>query len=56
MRRFIATVQRPALLEIACAGLRLPMLNMFARQVFFGRGSFPDVESPSPAGLLREAL
>jgi flavin-dependent dehydrogenase len=56
MRRFIATVQRPVLLEIACAGLRLPMLNMFARHVFFGRGSFPDVKSPSPAGLLREAL
>jgi flavin-dependent dehydrogenase len=56
MRRFIATVQRPALLEIACAGLRLPMLNMFARHVFFGRGSFPDVKSPSQARLLREAL
>jgi len=56
MRRFIATVQRPALLEIACVGLRLPMVNMFARHVFFGRGSFPDVKGSSAVGLLREAL
>jgi flavin-dependent dehydrogenase len=56
MRRFIAAVQRPALLEIACAGLRLPGVNRFARHIFFGRGSFPDVKGLSQPGLLREAL
>jgi len=44
MRRLIASVRRPELLEFACAGLRLPVLNSFARHVFFGRGSFPDVD------------
>src|SRR6185312_14071113 len=44
MRRIVATVRRPALLEIACASLRLPILHSFAWHVFFGRGSFPDVK------------
>jgi hypothetical protein len=26
--------------------LRVPLLNRLARHVFFGRGSFPDVEMP----------
>jgi flavin-dependent dehydrogenase len=55
MRRFIASVQSPALLEVACAGLRLPVVNKFARHIFFGRGSFPDVKGLSQSGLLREA-
>lgn len=46
MRRLVATVRHPALLELACWGLRLPVLNSFARHVFFGRGSFPDVKAP----------
>jgi flavin-dependent dehydrogenase len=46
MRRLVANVRQPALLELACAGLRLPLLNSFARHVFFGRGSFPDVKAP----------
>jgi flavin-dependent dehydrogenase len=44
MRRLISTVRHPALLEITCASLRLPLFKSFARQVFFGRGSFPDVD------------
>jgi flavin-dependent dehydrogenase len=56
IRRAIATVRRPALLEIACASLRLPILNSFAWHVFFGRGSFPDVKGPLQPGLLPEAL
>jgi flavin-dependent dehydrogenase len=43
MRRLIAHMQEPALLELGCAALRLPLLNSLARHVFFGRGSFPDV-------------
>ena len=45
MRRTIAKLNQPAL-EIACATLRLPLISMFARHIFFGRGSFPDIKSP----------
>ena len=45
MRRLFTAVREPALLELSCAALRLPLLRGFARHVFFGRGSFPDVES-----------
>jgi flavin-dependent dehydrogenase len=45
MRRLVSTVRQPALLELACASLRLPVLNSFAWHVFFGRGSFPDVDA-----------
>ena len=44
MRRLASSLRRPALVELACASLRLPMLDRFAGHVFFGRGSFPDVE------------
>jgi len=47
MRRLVANIRHPALIEIACASLRLPVLNSFARHVFFGRGSFPDVQAPA---------
>jgi flavin-dependent dehydrogenase len=43
-RRIAATVGQRHLLELGCAVLRLPLLNKLARHVFFGRGSFPDVE------------
>jgi flavin-dependent dehydrogenase len=43
MRRMISNIRQPALLELACAGMRLPVLNWFARHIFFGRGSFPNV-------------
>jgi flavin-dependent dehydrogenase len=54
MRRLIANVRQPALIELACAAMRLPVLNSFAWHVFFGRGSFPDmnVESASQAAVL----
>jgi len=45
MRRMIAAVQAPPLLEIGCALLRMPVLNSLAWHVFFGRGSFPDMDS-----------
>jgi len=47
MRRLVANIRHPALIEIACASLRLPVLKSFARHVFFGRGSFPDVQAPA---------
>jgi flavin-dependent dehydrogenase len=45
MRRLLATAGSPALVEAGCALLRLPPLDALARHVFFGRGSFPDVET-----------
>lgn len=45
MRRIIASVKSQFLLEIGCAFLRLPIIKNFAKHVFFGRGSFPDLES-----------
>ena len=59
MRRLVATVRQPLLLELACASLRLPILNSFAWHVFFGRGSFPDVDvkfAPRPACEARGVL
>lgn len=57
MRRLIASVRQPALLELACAALRLPPLKGVARHVFFGRGSFPDVDSVLlPQLAVRKAL
>ena len=44
MRRLIARARHPALLELGCAAMRLPLLNRLAWQVFFGRGSFPDTQ------------
>jgi flavin-dependent dehydrogenase len=44
MRRAIAGVQSRPLMELGCALFRLPGFYSFARHVFFGRGSFPDVE------------
>ena len=43
-RRIAARIASPLLMEIGCAGLRLPVLSQVAAHVFFGRGSFPDVE------------
>lgn len=42
MRRAIATVRSPALMEAGCALLRTPPLSGLAHHVFFGRGSFPE--------------
>jgi len=51
MRKLVSTVRHPALLEFTCATLRLPLFNSIAWHVFFGRGSFPDVDvqfAPAP--------
>ncbi len=48
MRRIVATARQPGLMELACASLRLPILNRFAWHVFFGRGSFPDIDFEVP--------
>jgi len=45
MRRLASTFRQRQLMELACAGLRLPVINSFAWHVFFGRGSFPDVNA-----------
>jgi len=44
-RRIASTLGQRQLLELGCAVLRLPVLNRIARHVFFGRGSFPDVDA-----------
>ncbi|MFN2393527.1 MAG: NAD(P)/FAD-dependent oxidoreductase [Pyrinomonadaceae bacterium] len=44
MRKIIAAFTNQTLLEIGCAVMRLPIFKKFAAHVFFGRGSFPDVE------------
>lgn len=43
MRRAIALVKSRPILELACWFMRGSVGNRFARHVFFGRGSFPDV-------------
>jgi 2-polyprenyl-6-methoxyphenol hydroxylase-like FAD-dependent oxidoreductase len=45
-RRMASTIHQRNLLELGCAILRVPLVNRLARHVFFGRGSFPDVEMP----------
>ena len=55
MRRMIATFTNQTLLEIGCAFLRLPIIKNFAKHVFFGRGSFPDVENLQPRRDTKEA-
>lgn len=44
-RRIASTFDQRQLVELGCAILRFPLLNRLARHVFFGRGSFPDVEA-----------
>jgi len=55
MRRLFTAVHEPALLELSCAALRLPLLRRLAWHVFFGRRSFPDVEPVvrNPAAIQR---
>ena len=48
-RRIASTFDQRQLIELGCAVLRLPQLNRVARHVFFGRGSFPDVEGLAPS-------
>jgi flavin-dependent dehydrogenase len=44
-RRVAAHLQSPLVAEVACAAFRLPLVKTLAAKVFFGRGSFPDVQS-----------
>jgi len=48
MRKLIAAIGNQALMEASCAFLRSPLGKKFAEEVFFGRGSFPDVELALP--------
>lgn len=56
MRRLASLVRQPALVELGCAGLRLPLLRSFAGHVFFGRGSFPDVGANPESETLVETM
>ena len=52
MRRMMAVAQPTALVELGCALLRMPLISSLAWHVFFGRGSFPDMDlrlAPQPA-------
>jgi hypothetical protein len=52
MRRMMSTAQPAALVELGCALLRLPLIDSLAWHVFFGRGSFSDMDlrlAPQPA-------
>jgi flavin-dependent dehydrogenase len=52
-RRIAASSNQRDLLELGCSILRLPFLNRIARHIFFGRGSFPDVEETATDALLQ---
>jgi len=52
-RRIASTFDQRHLLELGCAVLRLPFLNRIAHHIFFGRGSFPDVEEAATDALLQ---
>jgi flavin-dependent dehydrogenase len=43
LRALLSRLRHPALLELACAALRMFPLDRVAEKVFFGRGSFPEV-------------
>lgn len=43
-RRLASQLTQSFWAELTCAVLRLPLLKELARHVFFGRGSFPDIE------------
>jgi flavin-dependent dehydrogenase len=46
MRRILNHARSPQAIEMGCALMRLPLLKSLARHVFFGRGSFPDMNLP----------
>jgi flavin-dependent dehydrogenase len=52
MRRALSSIKSPALLEAGCALMRRAPFDSLARHVFFGRGSFPDVNAPAPSATL----
>jgi flavin-dependent dehydrogenase len=56
MRRLIAGIRRPLAIELACATMRLPLINNFAWHIFFGRGSFPDVQADAARQPANEVM
>ena len=53
MRRLISEIRQPAVVEFGCAAMRLPVLRGLAWHVFFGRGSFPEMEyHPQPQPVM----
>lgn len=56
MRRALKALTRPALLELSCAAMRLPVFKQLAWHVFFGRGSFPDVEQAAIQPAIEQKL
>jgi flavin-dependent dehydrogenase len=56
MRRLIALVKDQRLLELGCTILRTKLGGKFAKHVFFGRGSFPDVASKGSEHLEQTTL
>ena len=54
MRRMIKLLTSQTILEVGCAFLRGKIGRKFARHVFFGRGSFPDVKFEKTASLKQE--
>ena len=52
MRRALGSISSPALLEAGCALMRRAPFDSLARHVFFGRGSFPDVNATAPRAPL----
>jgi flavin-dependent dehydrogenase len=52
MRKALTSIRSPALLEAGCALIRRAPFDALARHVFFGRGSFPDVDAPTPRATL----
>ncbi len=55
MRRIIAAFSNQKLLELGFSFLRGKIGKKFAKHIFFGRGSFPDVEISRNAGILPAA-
>lgn len=53
-RRFAAALSHRQVVELAVLGLRLPVMSMVARHIFFGRGSFPDVEMKMVPGVVAD--
>ena len=56
LRRVLKTINQPALVELACGVMRLPLLRSFAWHVFFGRNSFPDIDSNSATSSVAAEL
>ncbi|MCC6428763.1 MAG: NAD(P)/FAD-dependent oxidoreductase [Phycisphaerales bacterium] len=44
MRKAIAAIRSPRLMELTCAAIRTWPMRRLANHIFFGRGSFPDVQ------------